>query len=207
MSLGPRDALIVVDVQNDFLPSGSLAVAGGDAVIPVLNEYIRRALASGAHVLATRDWHPPGHCSFRERGGPWPAHCVQGTQGAELAGELRLPAGALVVTKGSDPDRDAYSGFQGTRLDAELRAADVRRLLIGGFATEFCVLQTVRDARAKGYAVLLLDDAIRGVEPARSAAARHEMIAVGATPVTLEDAATQAHAPRAAHDKIGPTST
>jgi nicotinamidase/pyrazinamidase len=185
MTLGPRDALVVIDVQNDFLPGGSLAVPGGDEIIPVLDEYVRRAGASGAHVLATRDWHPPRHCSFRERGGPWPPHCVQGTPGAEIAPGLQLPPGALILSKGSDPDRDAYSAFEGTTLDTVLRALGVDRLLVGGVATDYCVLQTVRDARTRGYGVLLLDDAVRGVDAARSAAARDEMIALGARPVTL----------------------
>lgn len=185
MPLGPRDALILVDVQNDFLPGGSLAVPGGDAIVPVLDEYLRRALASGAHAVATRDWHPPGHCSFRERGGPWPAHCMQGTPGADFASELRLPTDAVIVSKGSDPDRDAYSAFDGTELDVALRGLGVVRVLVGGLTTDHCVLQTVRDARAKGYAVLLLDDAIRGLDAARSAAARDEMISLGARPVTL----------------------
>lgn len=186
MILGPRDALIVADVQRDFLPGGSLAVAGSDEVVPVLNQYIRRALASRVHVFATRDWHPPGHCSFRERGGPWPPHCVQGTAGAEFPSELKLPEHVIVFSKGSDLERDAYSAFDGTSLDAALGALDIRRLLIGGFAADYCVLQTVRDARSKGYSVLLLDDAVRGVDPVRSAAARREMIALGATAVTLE---------------------
>jgi nicotinamidase/pyrazinamidase len=187
--LGPRDALVVADVQNDFLLGGSLAVPGTEAVVAVLNEYVRRALTWGAHVFAARDWHPPHHCSFRERGGPWPAHCVQGTPGAEFAAELLLPKEAVIVSKGSDLDRDAYSAFEGTKLETALRALDVGRLLVGGLATDYCVLGTVRDARAKGYAVLLLDDAIRGVDLARSRSAREEMIALGAVPVTLDDIA------------------
>lgn len=186
MILGPRDALVVLDVQKDFLPGGSLAVAEADEVVPVLDRYIRKALANRVHVFATRDWHPPGHCSFHERGGPWPAHCVQGTPGAEIAPALKLPRHAVVFSKGSDPDRDAYSGFDGTSLDRVLRALDVRRLLVGGLATECCVLQTVRDARAREYAVLLLEDAVRGIDPILSAAARTEMIGLGAIPVTLE---------------------
>jgi nicotinamidase/pyrazinamidase len=185
--LGPRDALVVVDVQRDFLPGGSLAVIGGDEVVPVLNRYIRKALTHRVHVFATRDWHPPHHCSFHDRGGPWPAHCIRGTPGAELAPELRLPRHALIFSKGAQPDRDAYSGFDGTSLDGVLRALDVRRLLVGGLATDYCVLQTVRDARAKGYSVLLLEDAIRGVDPARSVTAQVEMIGLGAVPVTLEE--------------------
>jgi nicotinamidase/pyrazinamidase len=181
--------LVVADVQKDFLPGGSLPVPGSDAVIPVLNEWVGRAMAGGAHVFAGRDWHPEHHCSFRERGGPWPAHCVQGTPGAEFAAELRLPKEAVIVSKGSDPDREAYSAFQGTKLETALRALDIERLLVGGFATEYCVLETVRDARAKGYAVIVLDDAIRGVDATRSRAARDEMTALGAIHVTLHDVA------------------
>ena len=188
-ALGSHDALLLADVQNDFLPGGSLGIPGGDAVIPVLNEYIRRAVAGGAQVFAARDWHPQHHCSFRDRGGPWPAHCVQGSTGAQFAAELRVPKGAVIVSKGSDLDRDAYSAFDGTKLETALRALDVQRVLVGGLATEYCVLATVRDARAKGYAVLLLDDAIRGVDPDRSRAARDEMTAAGAIPVTLQDIA------------------
>jgi nicotinamidase/pyrazinamidase len=187
--LGPHDALIVADVQNDFLPGGSLGVPGGDAVIPLLNEYMRLALAGGAHVFASRDWHPAHHCSFREQGGPWPAHCVQASHGADFAAQLRLPKEAVIVSKGTELDRDAYSAFQGTKLETALRALDIGRLLVGGFATEYCVLETVRDARARGYAVLVLDDAIRGVDPARSLAAHDEMVALGGSPVTLQDIA------------------
>ena len=187
--LGPHDALIVADVQNDFLPGGSLAVPGSDAVVPLLNEYMRLALAGGAHVFVTRDWHPPHHCSFRERGGPWPVHCVQGTPGAELPAELRVPKETVIISKGSDLEHDAYSAFQGTKLETALRALDIGRLVVGGFATEYCILETVRDARARGYAVLVLDDAIRGVDPARSRAAHDEMIALGGSPVILQDIA------------------
>jgi nicotinamidase/pyrazinamidase len=185
-ALGPRDALLVADVQNDFLPGGALGIGGGDAIVPVLARYVRRALAAGAHVIASRDWHPRDHCSFRERGGPWPPHCVQGTRGAELAPALRLPPEAIIVSKGTDPARDAYSAFDGTKLDAVLRGLGVDRVLVGGLATEYCVVHTVRDARARGYDVLLLVDAIRGVDAAASAAACDEMIAAGAAPVMLD---------------------
>ncbi len=187
-----RRALVVVDVQNDFLPGGSLAVGDGDAIIPILNEYIRRARGEGEPVFATRDWHPPQHVSFRERGGPWPPHCVHGTRGAAIASDLRLPNDAVIVCKGSDPGRDAYSAFDGTELDSALRALGVGRVLVGGLATDYCVLHTVRDALAKGYAVLLLDDAIRGVDPAKSRAARDFMVASGAVPVTLDTVSSAA---------------
>src|SRR5579884_3705456 len=117
------DALVVVDVQNDFLPGGSLAVPGGDEVVPVLNRYLGLFAERGRPVFATRDWHPPDHGSFRDRGGPWPPHCVAGTRGAAFAPDLRLPAGARVISKGTSRERDTYSGFEGTTLDEELRAA------------------------------------------------------------------------------------
>lgn len=180
MGWGAKDALVLVDVQNDFLPGGSVPVRGGDEVVPILNAYVAMALQSHAQVMATRDWHPARHCSFRDQGGPWPPHCVQGTHGAELAPGLRLPRDAPIVSKGADPDRDAYSGFDGTALDAALRVAGIQRLIVGGLATDYCVLHTVRDALARGYAVVLLEDAVRGVDPATSLAARDEMRALGA---------------------------
>ena len=184
-SLGPRDALVVLDVQNDFLPGGALAVPRADALVPVLAAYVRRAIENGVHVFASRDWHPPHHASFREQGGPWPRHCVSGTSGAEIAPALRLPPDTIVISKGTDPECDAYSAFEGTELDAALRALGVTRLLVGGLATDYCVLHTVRDARARGYHVMLLDDGTRGFDPVASAAARQEMVSLGAVPVTL----------------------
>jgi nicotinamidase/pyrazinamidase len=176
----------VADVQKDFLSGGPLEVPGGDAVVPVLNHYIDLAHRHGAHVFAIRDWHPADHCSFRELGGRWPRHCVRGTRGAEFAQGLRLPAGAVLVSKGSDRERDAYSAFDGTRLHAALRALGVERVLVGGLATDFCVLETVRDARARGLAVLLLRDAIRGIDEAESERAVSTMVELGAVPVSLE---------------------
>src|ERR1041385_8482774 len=102
--LGPADALIVVDVQNDFCPGGALAVAGGDEVIPVLNAWIKAAKGAGAIIVASRDWHPANHVSFYERGGPWPKHCVQNTRGAKFHPLLKLPPAARVISKGTAPD-------------------------------------------------------------------------------------------------------
>jgi nicotinamidase/pyrazinamidase len=185
MALGAGDALLVVDLQNDFLPGGSLAVPHGDAVIRPLNRLIDLFARRGLPVLATRDWHPPGHCSFREQGGPWPPHCVADTPGAAFAAALALPASATVVTKAASVAKDAYSGFDGTELDELLRAAGVRRLFVGGLATDYCVLNTVRDALAKGYGVQLLTDAIRPVEVEAGDGARAvaEMERVGAEPI------------------------
>jgi len=176
---------MVADVQNDFLPGGSLAVPDGEAVVPILNRYLQAFKERGLPVVASRDWHPSGHCSFKEQGGPWPAHCVMGTPGAEFAPGLALPPSALIISKGSDPTRDAYSGFQGTDLHERLRLAGVRRLFIGGLATDYCVRETVKDALARGYAVVLLQDAIRAVnvQPDDGRRAEEEMLRGGAVPI------------------------
>jgi nicotinamidase/pyrazinamidase len=190
-SPGPGDALLVVDVQNDFLPGGSLAVPDGDRVVPVLNRYIARFVAADLPVFATRDWHPPDHCSFAPRGGPWPPHCVAGSPGAAFAPALELPVGTTVVSKADSPERDAYSGFQGTDLADGLRAQGVRRVFVGGLATDYCVLHTVQDALAAGFAVVLLTDAVRAVEikPGDGARALAAMQDAGAVPAALEGSA------------------
>ncbi len=184
IALQPGDALVLVDVQNDFLPGGSLAVPGADQVIEPINRWLARFSAARLPVFATRDWHPPEHCSFAARGGPWPPHCVAGTRGAEFAPGLQLRGGspATVINKGASPDADAYSGFQGTDLHTRLRGAAARRLFVGGLATDYCVLNTVLDARRLGYEVVLLESAIRPVEvhPGDGARARAAMIQAGA---------------------------
>lgn len=189
LTLNPSDALIVVDVQNDFLLGGSLAVPGGDEVVPKLNHYIAAFQAKRLPIFATRDWHPPNHCSFKPYGGPWPPHCVAGTRGAAFAPGLKLPASTAVITlKGTEPDRDAYSGFEVTDLDVRLRAVGVHRLLVGGLATEYCVFHTVKDGLALGYAVFLLQDAIRAVnvQPDDGRKAEDEMIRLGAVAIRRE---------------------
>ena len=158
------DALILVDVQLDFLPGGSLAVSHGDEVVPVLNHYIAVFRRLTLPVVATRDWHPPDHCSFRAQGGPWPPHCVAGSDGARFAPLLDLPCEARIVSKATARDRDAYSGFEGTDLDDWLKHAGVSRVFVGGLATDYCVLNTVRDALRLGYATFLLADAVRAVD-------------------------------------------
>ena len=167
----PGDGLILVDVQNDFLPGGGLGVTGGDAVVAPLCAWAAHFAAAGAPVFATRDWHPADHCSFAAQGGPWPPHCVAGTRGADFADGLELPPGTQVVSKAMRDD-DAYSGFERTDLDERLRHAGVRRVLVGGLATDYCVLNTVLDARRLSYAVLVLPDCIRAVEVAPGDGAR-----------------------------------
>ena len=184
----PGDALLIVDVQNDFLPGGSLAVSRGDEVVAVLNPYIGAFEAQDLPVYATRDWHPERHCSFHARGGPWPPHCVAGTRGAEFATALQLTPSTVVISKATTPDEDAYSGFQGTDLDRRLRAAGIRRLFIGGLATDYCVLNTVRDTLRLGYEVFLLTDAIRAVDvqPGDGLRAEEEMAKLGARRISLK---------------------
>lgn len=191
LQLQPGDVLLVTDIQNDFLPGGRLAVAGGDEVIPLLNRYIEAFVAQGLPVYATRDWHPPGHCSFHEQGGPWPVHCVQDTPGAAFSDALKLPSDTTVISKASLQDEEAYSSFQGTDLDSRLRDEGIRRVFIGGLTTDYCVLNSVQDARRLGYDVFVLADAIRAVdvEPGDGERAEAEMASVGARRVTLDDLA------------------
>jgi nicotinate phosphoribosyltransferase len=154
-----RTALIAVDVQGDFLPGGSLAVPDGDAVVdPILRLAARVDL-----VVATRDLHPPQHVSFAESGGPWPAHCVAGTPGAALHPAIDALAG-LVVSKGQDRERDAYSGFDGTGLAGILRSRGVERVVIGGLATDYCVRATALDAVKEGFATEVVTAAVRAVD-------------------------------------------
>jgi nicotinamidase/pyrazinamidase len=179
-TIGAADALLLVDVQHDFLPGGALPVARADEVVPVLNGWIARFARQGRPVFATRDWHPPNHCSFLPQG-PWPVHCVAGTAGAALASALRVPPDAILVDKGGEPQRDAYSGFAGTGLAEQLRERGVGRLFVGGLATDYCVLHTVEDAVALGFGVVVIADAVRAVDahPGDGAAAIAHMRALG----------------------------
>lgn len=181
-SLASGDALLVVDVQNDFLPGGTLAVPEGDEVVPVLNRWIDRFRARGLPVFASRDWHPADHCSFGARGGPWPPHCVADTTGAEFPRDLALPPEAEVISKATGSDRDAYSAFSGTALARRLGDLGVQRLFVGGLATDYCVRASVLDALQAGFDVVLLEDAVRAVDanPGDGPRAVEEMRAAGA---------------------------
>jgi len=187
----PGDALILVDVQTDFLPDGNLGVPHGDEVVPVLNRYAEIFQANKLPVFATRDWHPPNHCSFADQGGPWPPHCIANTPGAAFAPNLRLPPQSVVVSKAERVEQDAYSGFEGTDLDTRLKRAGVRRVFVGGLATDYCVLNTVRDARKLGYEVFLLTDGSRAVnvQPDDGRKAEEEMRGLGAEPIELRQLA------------------
>lgn len=165
-------ALVIVDFQNDFTPGGALAVPEGDTIAPTLN----RLAAEHDYVVATRDWHPPEHGSFdgveieeerwdgTEPPNIWPPHCVAGTEGAELHPDLDRSQIHHAIDKGRDPHSQGYSGFQGTDLAERLRERGVDHLVVGGLATDYCVKNTVLDARREGFEVTVVEDAIRGVE-------------------------------------------
>lgn len=176
----PGDALIAVDVQNDFCPGGALPIEQGDEVIPVLNRWISAAMAKGTPIYASRDWHPVGHISFKENGGLWPAHCIQDTQGAMFHPNLHLPESVVKITKGVRFDQDQNSAFDQTGLAYQLRHEGIRRLWIGGLAEDVCVLATVLDACWEGFEVLVVQNATRPVTPLGGEQARRQMWAAGA---------------------------
>ena len=170
----PRTALVVVDLQNDFAdPAGSLSVAGGEAIVPVVNGAVRDAGAAGAMVVATQDWHPESTPHFARDGGIWPVHCVRGTWGAELHPAFELPSEAPCVRKGSNGE-DGYSGFTmrdpesgtetSTELESLLRTAAIERIVVCGLATDYCVKATAMDAVRLGFEVALLSDAVAAVD-------------------------------------------
>lgn len=177
------DALMVIDVQNDFCPGGALAIDQGDRVVPVLNRWIEAAKRAGVPVYASRDWHPAIHPSFAAEGGPWPVHCLQDTPGAAFHPDLTLPRAAVTVTKGTRFDKDQYSAFDETGLAEALRTRGVARLWIGGLAEDVCVRATALDAAAAGFDVHVIAEATRAVTPDGGEAARREMRDAG---VTLE---------------------
>ena len=163
IKLHQHDALLIIDLQNDFLQGGALAVAGAEAIIPVLNRYIDFFTSLSLPVFASRDWHPVHHCSFSDRGGQWPVHCVAGTPGAEFSSLLNLPQQLFVVSKATDESKDTYSAFEDTNLANLLMQHGIKRLFIGGLATDYCVLHTVQNALKHGFAVILLVDAVCAV--------------------------------------------
>ncbi|MDT8894523.1 nicotinamidase [Halomonas sp. I1] len=160
-----HDALLVVDMQNDFCPGGALAVTGGDALVPGINAEMAEARRAGALIVASRDWHPVDHVSFAHRGGPWPVHCVQDTPGAAFHADLALPDTTIRVSKATAFDRDAYSAFDDTGLGDYLRERGIERVTICGLALDVCVKATTLDALREGFTTRLLDDLSAAVDP------------------------------------------
>jgi len=189
IELNSSDAFLIIDMQLDFLPGGALGVPNGDQVIAPINRLAELFARQGLPVVASRDWHPGDHCSFAARGGPWPPHCVANTEGAAFSAELKLPAGTTVVSKADTADADAYSAFNGTDLAQQLRGRGVRRVVVGGLATDYCVLNTVLDARELGFEVIIVEEAMRAVDvtPGDGERAIARMVAVGARVARLDE--------------------
>lgn len=203
---GPQDVLLVVDIQNCFTPGGSLAVKDGDAIIPLVNR-----LARGfQHVILTQDWHTLGHVSFASTHPGkkpfettslpygtqvlWPDHCVQGTEGAELHKDLKIPHAELIIRKGYRQHMDSYSTFYEadgktpTGLTGYLRDRDLTRVFLAGLATDFCVAWSALDARKAGFAVAVIEDACRGIDVGGSLAkAWQDMLGAGVMRLSSAD--------------------
>jgi nicotinamidase/pyrazinamidase len=193
----PFDALIVVDMQNDFMPGGALPVPNALTIIPTINRYVELFENANATIVFTRDWHPQNHISFKSRGGPWPPHCIQNTYGAELHPDLRAPKSAIIISKAFKEDEEAYSGFKGIELESKrdlnsvLRGRGVKRVFVSGVVTEYCVKATALDAADLGYQVFLLIDAVKGINqpPGSEEQAVIEMLEKGIVLMTTSDIA------------------
>lgn len=183
VSFEPGDALLIVDVQNDFCPGGALPIEEGDRVVPVINEWIEKFARHRLPVFASRDWHPRDHLSFEPEGGQWPPHCIQDTSGADFHKQLNLPESAVVVTKGVRFDQDQNSAFDQTGLGAHLQRKGIRRVFVCGLALDVCVLATAMDARRLNLEVMLISEGTRPVRAATGAEALAKMKAAGATVV------------------------
>lgn len=189
ISIGKADALLIANVQIDFLPGGSLPVSEGDVVIPVLNEYIKIFKRASSSIFAIRDWHPLNHASFTTHGGQWPLHCIQESEGARFHPDLKLSEEIGIVSKAKDTLKDAYSSFDGTGLAESLEMKGICRLFVCGFATEYCILHTVLDSLNLGFETVLLLDAVRGfnAKPNDANRAIEEMVSLGAEQAMLDD--------------------
>ncbi|PYS71460.1 MAG: nicotinamidase [Acidobacteria bacterium] len=185
MASDKKQALIVVDVQNDFCPGGTLAVAHGDEVVTPLNKLIDEFLERGDPVFKSRDWHPPTTKHFQAYGGTWPVHCVQNTPGAEFHPQLTDDPRIKIISKGLG-DTDCYSAFDETDLARQLREANVQEVLVGGLATDYCVKNTVLGALSEGFQVKAVSDAMKpvNVNPGDGEKAISEMREAGAEIVT-----------------------
>ena len=190
----PKAALLVVDIQTDFCAGGALPAPGGVEIIPAVNRHVADASRRGMPVYATRDWHPARTNHFKEYGGDWPPHCVQGTPGAEFHPRLKLPPDAIIVNKGDDPQRHGYSAFDGHTSDGkpllgDLRDRHVTRVYLAGIATDYCVRESALDALRAGLEVRVLPDAIAGIDvrPGDAQRALDEISAAGAQLVPTLD--------------------
>ncbi len=187
-----KKALLIVDVQNDFCPGGTLAVPEGDKIVPILNKYIKIFSKNKLPIFSSRDWHPKETKHFKDFGGLWPEHCIQNSKGASFHHDLKLPKETVILSKGMDPEEDSYSAFQavdnhGTKFLNLLKILGITELFIGGLATDYCVKYSVLDALKLGFKVQLLMDAIQGVniKPTDSRYAIEEMLIRKAKKITF----------------------
>lgn len=184
-----RPALIVVDMQRDFFPGGALPVREGERVVGPINKLISAFEKKGCRVFFTRDWHPVNHISFRFRGGLWPPHSVKNTLGSEFHPGLYVPKDAVIISKATKKNTEAYSGFEGTDLAEQLRVLHAKKLYVTGLATDYCVMNTALDGIAEGFAVTMVTDCVAGVnlKPTDSAAAFRRIAAAGAKKMTSRE--------------------
>ncbi len=186
-----QTCLLIIDVQNDFSEGGLLPVKDAEKAIEILNQYMPHFQGIGAPIFAVRDWHPKNHVSFKERGGQWPPHCIQGTKGADLNSALRLPYGATLIAKGFLVEQDSHSAFSGTDLEARLKEKNVKRIFLGGLAIGDCFHKTVVSALKAGFEVCLLADGTRYLEAKRGDSKKfiEELTELGVKKLTLKNLA------------------
>ena len=189
-----KRALLVVDIQNDFCPGGTLGIHGGHEIIPILNEYIKFFEKENLPIFVTRDWHPKVTKHFKQFGGVWPEHCVEGSPGAQFHPDLKFPKTTFVMSKGMDPEKDSYSAFHASDLSGMtlanlLKSLGIAEIYISGLATDYCVKYSALDALKDGLIVFILADAIAGVnlQPEDSNIALEEMVNCGAKKQSLKD--------------------
>lgn len=196
VALERGDVLIVTDMQNCFLPGGSLPVESGYSIVDSLNRAMDIFAAAALPVILTRDWHPPDHCSFKSQGGPWPPHCVRETEDAAFSPRLRLPPSYIIISKATDPGREQYSAFfgrdaEGLTMAENLRALKAVRVFIGGVATEYCVFNTVKDMLREGYRVFVFVDGVKSIDvnPGDGERSLRELAAAGTALIGTGDIA------------------
>ncbi len=189
MNMDKQDALLLVDIQNDFFPGGSLGIHDAGAIIPVVNAMIDKAVENEAVIYASRDWHPEEHISFVEQGGRWPRHCVRNTSGAAFHPEVILPMHTMIISKGTHPAFDQYSAFDRTELVESLNKLGIRRVWVGGLAQDICVKETMVDGVENGFSMILVRQATRPAEvnPGDGRSAINEMKDCGVRIVSAEE--------------------
>jgi len=187
-------ALLVVDVQNDFCPGGALSIPEGDKIIPVINKCIEFFENKKLRIFITRDWHPKITTHFKKHGGVWPDHCIQNTEGAQFHPDLKIPKDAMILSKGTNPEEDAYSAFHAIDADGRkfldiLKHEGINELYICGLATDYCVKESTLEALKQGISVKVLIDGIKGVDltPGDSERAVEEIVGRGAEKITFKD--------------------